>query len=47
MSDASVITNEDGDVKVGYSNPMSRPKFAIMNPVPHLHPAAVPDRPPA
>ena len=33
MSDASVITNEDGDVKVGYSNPMSRPKFAIMNPV--------------
>ena len=33
MSDASVITNENGDVKVGYSNPMSRPKFAIMNPV--------------
>ena len=33
MSDASVITNEDGDVKVGYSNAMSRPKFAIMNPV--------------
>ena len=33
MSDASVITNEDGGVKVGYSNPMSRPKFAIMNPV--------------
>ena len=33
MSEASVITNEDGDVKVGYSNPMSRPKFAIMNPV--------------
>ena len=33
MSDSSVITNEDGDVKVGYSNPMSRPKFAIMNPV--------------
>ena len=23
MSDASVITNEDGDVKVGYSNPMA------------------------
>ena len=33
MSESSVITNEDGDVKVGYSNPMSRPKFAIMNPV--------------
>ena len=33
MSDSSVITNEDGDVKVGYSNPMSRPRFAIMNPV--------------
>ena len=33
MSEASVITNEDGDVKLGYSNPMSRPRFAIMNPV--------------
>ena len=33
MSDSSVITNEDGDVKLGYSNQMSRPKFAIMNPV--------------
>ena len=32
MSEASVITNEDGDVKLGYSNDMSRPKFAIMNP---------------
>ena len=32
MSEASVITNEDGDVKLGYSNEMSRPKFAIMNP---------------
>ena len=32
MSEASVITNEDGDVKVGYSNNISRPKFAIMNP---------------
>ena len=32
MSDSSVITNEDGDVKVGYSNALSRPKFAIMNP---------------
>ena len=32
MSEASVITNEDGDIKVGYSNDISRPKFAIMNP---------------
>ena len=32
MSEASVITNEDGLVKIGYSNNMSRPKFAIMNP---------------
>ena len=32
MSEASVITNEDGGVKLGYSNNMSRPKFAIMNP---------------
>ena len=32
MSEASVITNEDGDVKRGYSNNISRPKFAIMNP---------------
>ena len=32
MSEASVITNEDGDIKLGYSNDMSRPKFAIMNP---------------
>ena len=32
MSEASVITNEDGDLKLGYSNDMSRPKFAIMNP---------------
>ena len=32
MSEASVITNEDGDVKLGYSNALSRPKFAIMNP---------------
>lgn len=32
MSEASVITNEDGDVKLGYGNNMSRPKFAIMNP---------------
>ncbi len=33
MSEASVITNEDGDVKLGYSNNMARPKFAIMNPM--------------
>ena len=32
MSDSSVITNEDGDIKVGYSNDISRPRFAIMNP---------------
>ena len=32
MSEASVITNEDGNIKVGYSNDISRPKFAIMNP---------------
>jgi len=32
MSEASVITNTDGDVKLGYSNNLSRPKFAIMNP---------------
>ena len=32
MSEASVITNEDGDIKVGYSNDISRPRFAIMNP---------------
>ena len=33
MSEASVITNEDTGIKVGYSNDISRPKFAIMNPV--------------
>ena len=32
MSEASVITNEDGDLKLGYSNDIARPKFAIMNP---------------
>lgn len=32
MSEASVITNEDGDIKLGYSNNICRPKFAIMNP---------------
>ena len=33
MSKSTVITNEDGDIKVGYGNDMIRPKFAIMNPV--------------
>ena len=32
MSDSSVITNEEGWVKMGYSNNLCRPKFAIMNP---------------
>ena len=32
MSDSSVITNEEGWVKLGYSNNLCRPKFAIMNP---------------
>ena len=32
MSESSVITNEDDDVKLGYSNNLSRPRFAIMNP---------------
>ena len=32
MSESTVITNEDGDVKRGYSNDILRPKFAIMNP---------------
>jgi alcohol dehydrogenase YqhD (iron-dependent ADH family) len=34
MSEASVITNDEGEVwlKLGYSNNISRPKFAIMNP---------------
>ena len=32
MSESSVITNEDGGIKLGYSNNLSRPKFAIMNP---------------
>lgn len=32
MSEASVITNEDGNVKAGYGSNLSRPKFAIMNP---------------
>ena len=33
MSDSAVITKDDGMVKRGYSNDLSRPKFAIMNPV--------------
>ena len=33
MSDGSVITNEDGGVKLGYGSQLFRQKFAIMNPV--------------
>jgi len=32
MSESSVITNEDGDIKLGFSDNILRPKFAIMNP---------------
>lgn len=32
MSDSSVITNEDGNLKRGYSSDYSRCKFAVMNP---------------
>ena len=32
MSNSSVITNEDGWLKRGHNNDLSRPKFAIMNP---------------
>ena len=32
MSNSSVITNEEGGIKRGYSNNMVRPKFAILNP---------------
>ncbi len=32
MSNSTVITNEDGDVKLGFSSDLLRPKFAIMNP---------------
>ena len=32
MSEATVITNEDGDMKIGFSSSLLRPKFAIMNP---------------
>ena len=32
MSESTVITNEDGGIKLGYSDNILRPKFAIMNP---------------
>ena len=32
MSESTVVTNEDGGVKLGYSDNILRPKFAIMNP---------------
>lgn len=32
MSNSTVITNEDGDLKKGYSNDLCRCKFAVMNP---------------
>ncbi len=32
MSNSSVITNEDGWLKRGYNDDISRPKFAVMNP---------------
>lgn len=32
MSDSSVITNEDGDVKLGCTSNLCRCKFAVMNP---------------
>ena len=32
MSDSSVITNEEGWLKRGYSSDLGRPKFAVMNP---------------
>jgi len=32
MSESTVVTNEDGGVKLGYSDDILRPKFAIMNP---------------
>jgi alcohol dehydrogenase YqhD (iron-dependent ADH family) len=32
MSEACVITNENNGMKIGYSNRLARPKFAIMNP---------------
>ncbi|ASS37778.1 iron-containing alcohol dehydrogenase [Mogibacterium pumilum] len=44
MSNSSVITNEDGGIKRGYSNNMVRPRFAILNPeltmtLPNFHTA--------
>lgn len=33
MSDSCVITNEEGYIKVGYSNDLCRCKFAVMNPI--------------
>lgn len=32
MSNSSVITNDNGNIKRGYSSDYARPKFAIMNP---------------
>lgn len=32
MSSSCVITNENGWIKLGYSNEYSRPRFAVMNP---------------
>ena len=32
MSESSVISNEDGDIKRGYTSRWCRPRFAIMNP---------------
>ncbi|QIM68286.1 iron-containing alcohol dehydrogenase [Basfia succiniciproducens] len=32
MSESSVITKEEGDIKRGYSNNLSRPVFSILNP---------------
>ena len=32
MSASSVISNEDGGIKLGYNDNLCRPKFAIMNP---------------
>ena len=32
MSEATVVTNEDGGVKLGFSSELLRPRFAIMNP---------------
>ena len=33
MSDSSVITKEEGQIKRGYNSDLCRPRFAIMNPV--------------